>query len=113
MRRKQNRWSRGESIQLPNRDLDVEDIEHVTDTALLTESEVEIRVWGWYIMTQYNLKPDLRKFGARGAAVVVKKLMQLHIMDTWKPIHPSQLGQEEEKMRALSLLLFRYTGFWF
>jgi hypothetical protein len=26
------------SIQLPNRDLDVDNIEHMTDTALLTES---------------------------------------------------------------------------
>jgi hypothetical protein len=56
-------------------------------------------------MMQYNLKPDLCKFGARGAAAVVKELTQLHLMDTWKPMHPSQLGQEE-KMRALSLLLF-------
>jgi hypothetical protein len=90
-------------IQLPNRDLDVDNIEHMTDTALLTESEDEIKVWG-YIMTQYNLKSGLRKFGACGAAAAVKELTQLHIMDTWKPMHPSQLGQEE-KMRALLLLL--------
>jgi hypothetical protein len=76
----------------------------MTDTPLLTESEDEIKVWG-YIMMQYNLKPSLRKFGARGAAAAVKKLTQLHIMDTWKPLHPSQRGQEE-KMQALSLLLF-------
>ncbi len=92
------------SIQLPNRDLDVADIKHMTDTALLTQSEDEIKVWG-YIMTQYNLKPGLHKFDARGAAAAVKELTQLHIMDTWKPMHLSQLGQEE-KMRVLSLLLF-------
>jgi hypothetical protein len=91
-------------IQLPNRDLDVEDIEHMTDTALLTEAEDKINVWG-YILTQYNLKPGLRKFGARGAAAAVKELTQLHIMDTWKPVHLSQLGREG-KMRVLSLLLF-------
>jgi hypothetical protein len=79
------------SIQLPNGDLDVNNIEHITDTALLTESEDEIMVWR-YIMMQYNLKPGLRKFGAHGAAAVVKELTQLHIMDTWKPMHPSQLG---------------------
>ena len=76
----------------------------MTDTALLTISEDKIKVWG-YIMTQYNLKPGLRKFGARGAAAAVKELTQLHIMNTWEPMHPSQLGQEE-KMRVLSLLLF-------
>ncbi len=80
------------SIQLSNRDLDVNNIEHITDTALLTESEDEIKVWG-YIMTQYNLKPGLRKFGGRGAAAAVMELMQLHIMDIWKPMHPSQLGR--------------------
>jgi hypothetical protein len=87
-------------IQLPNGDLDVNDIEHVTDTALLTESEDKIKVWG-YIMMQYNLKPGLHKFGACGAAAAVKELMQLHITDTWKPMHPSQLGQEEKKKSAI------------
>ncbi len=37
--------------------------------------------------------------------MAVKELTQLHIMATWKPMPPSQLGREE-KMRALSLLLF-------
>ncbi len=92
------------SMELPNGDFDVEDVEHVTDTAVLTESEDEIKIW-MYMMTQYNLKPGLHNLGARGAAAAVKELTQLHIMDTWKPMHPSQLGQEE-KMRALSLLLF-------
>jgi hypothetical protein len=34
-------------------------------------------------MTQYNLKPGLRKFGDRGVKAVRDKLTQLHIMDTW------------------------------
>ena len=72
----------------------------MTDTALLTISEDKIKVWG-YIMTQYNLKPGLRKFGARGAAAAVKELTQLHIMNTWEPMHPSQLGQEEKKKSAI------------
>ncbi len=78
-------------IQLSNRNLNVNNIKHMTDTALLTESEDKIKVWG-YIMMQYNLKPGLCKFGACGAAAGVKELMQLHIMETWKPMHPSQLG---------------------
>ncbi len=37
-------------IQLPNRDLDVNNIKHMTDTTLLTESEDEIKVWGYIMM---------------------------------------------------------------
>ncbi len=33
-------------------------------------------------MTQYNLKPGLRKFGKRGMTAAIKELTQLHIMDT-------------------------------
>ncbi len=35
----------------------------------------------------------------------MKELTQLHIMDTWQPMDSSKLGQEE-KMKALSSLLF-------
>jgi hypothetical protein len=56
-------------------------------------------------MPQYNLKPGLQKIGARGIAAAMKELMQLHIMDTWRPMDPSKLGREE-KTRSLSLLLF-------
>jgi hypothetical protein len=44
----------------------VDDTEHIVDKELVTQSENEVKVWG-YIMTQYNLKPGLRKFGERGA----------------------------------------------
>ena len=43
-------------------DLDVDDTVHQIDPELHTTSEDEIAVWG-YLMTQYNLKPGLRKFG--------------------------------------------------
>jgi hypothetical protein len=54
-------------------------------------------VWA-YMMTQYNLKPGLRKFR-------VKELTQLHIMDTWTPLEASKLSREQQ-MHALSSLLF-------
>ena len=58
-----------------------------------------------YLMTQYNLKPGLRKFGNRGEAAVVKELTQLHIMDMWTPMEASKLSREQ-RMLALLLLLF-------
>ena len=50
------------------------------------------------MMTKYNLKPGLRKFG-------VKELTQLHIMDTWTQLEASKLSREQ-RMHALSSLLF-------
>jgi hypothetical protein len=61
-------------------------------------------VWA-YMMTQYNLKPGFRKFGARGVTAAVKELTQLHIMDTWTPLEASKLSREQ-RMHALSSLLF-------
>jgi hypothetical protein len=64
---------------------------HETDAALTTTSEAELKVWG-YLMTQYNLKPGLRKFGNRGETAAVKELSQLHVMDTWTPMEAGKLS---------------------
>jgi len=77
---------------------------HRIDSALTTTSKEELKVWG-YVMTQYNLKPGLRKFGQRGQAAAVKELTQLHIMDTWMPLQANKLSREQ-RMQALSSLLF-------
>ena len=82
----------------------IDDAMHKIDPKLCTTSQEEMMVWA-YMMTQYNLKPGLRKFGARGVTVAVKELMQLHIMDTWTPLKVSKLSKEQRK-RALSSLLF-------
>jgi hypothetical protein len=42
-------------------------------------------------MTQYNLKPDLRKFGDKGTKAAMDKLTQLHIMDSWTAMDPSKI----------------------
>ena len=70
----------------------------------MTKSEDKFKVWA-YTMTQYNLKPGLRKFGARGTTAAVDELTQLHIMDTWTAMDPSKISRED-KMKALSSLLF-------
>jgi hypothetical protein len=80
------------------------DTEHAIDPELLTDSEGKIKVWG-YLMTQYNLKPGLRKFGDKGAKAAMDKLTQLHIMDTWTAMDPSKITRED-RMQALSTLLF-------
>ena len=58
-----------------------DDATHKIDPKLCTTSQGEKMMWA-YMMTQYNLKPGLRKFGARGVTAAVKELTQLHIMDT-------------------------------
>ena len=82
----------------------INDTEHTVDPELLTDSEDKIIVWG-YLMTQYNLKPGLRKFGEKGAKAAMDELTQLHIMDTWTAMDPSKITRED-RMRALLSLLF-------
>jgi hypothetical protein len=78
---------------------------------MCTTSEEELGVMA-YILTQYNLKPGLRKFGTRGEKAALKEMTQLHIMDTWTPMDAGKLLREQ-RMRALSSLLFlkeKHTG---
>ena len=82
----------------------VDDVKHRVDQAMCTTSEAELGVMA-YILTQYNLKPGLRKFGTRGEKAALKEMMQLHIMDTWTPMEAGKLSREQ-RMRALSSLLF-------
>jgi hypothetical protein len=60
---------------------------HVVDKELMTTHKHKLAVWG-YLITQYNLKPGLCKFGEKGAEVAVSELTQLHVMDTWKVMGP-------------------------
>ncbi len=82
----------------------IDDTIHRWDKAMTTTSKDELKVWG-YVMTQYNLKPGLCKFGSKGQTAAVKELTQLHVMDTWTPMYADRLSREQ-KMRALSSLLF-------
>ena len=82
----------------------IDDTIHRVDKTLITRSEDKLKVWG-YVMTQYNLKPGLRKFGNMEQKATVKELTQLHVMDTWTSMHADKLSREQP-MRALSSLLF-------
>ena len=77
---------------------------HRVDKTLITMLEDKLKVWG-YVMTQYNLKQGLRKFGNRGQTAALKELMQLHVMDTWTLMHVDKPSQEQ-RMQGLSSLLF-------
>ncbi len=77
---------------------------HRNDPEMTTMSKDEIKVWA-YLMTQYNLKPGLTKFGKHGKTAAIKELMQLHVMDMWTAMDPTKLSREQ-RMKALSLLLF-------
>jgi len=84
----------------------IDDATHEVDAELCTTSREEMMVWG-YLMTQYNLKPGLRKFGARGASAVVKELTQLHIMDTWTPLEVSKISREQQMCTLPSLVFLK------
>jgi hypothetical protein len=71
---------------------------------VITDSKEEIKIWG-YVMTHYNLKAGLRRFGDRGKTVEIEEMTQLYIMDMWKVMDSSDLSHEEW-MQALSSLLF-------
>jgi hypothetical protein len=97
--------SKGEQLHTTTSTIDeIDSTEHAIDAELTTKSEDKMAVWG-YLMTQYNLKPGLRKFGKRGTKAAVSELTQLHIMDTWAVMDPRQLTKED-KANALSSLLF-------
>jgi hypothetical protein len=83
---------------------EVDCMQHIADPKLMTEFKDKMKVWG-YLMTQYNLKPGLRKFGERGATTARDELTQLHIKDTWKAMDSSKISREE-RMKVLSSLLF-------
>ena len=85
-------------------DIMVDDTVHRSDPEMMTSSTDEMMVWA-YLMTQYNLKPGLKKFGIRGKATAMKELTSLHVMDTWTPMAAHELSREQ-RMRALSSLLF-------
>jgi hypothetical protein len=77
---------------------------HDIDSVMIPSLKEEIKLRG-YVMTQYNLKPGLRKFGAKETTAAIKELTQLLDMDTWMAMDPSKISREDW-MRALSFLLF-------
>jgi hypothetical protein len=86
------------------REIKIDAMEHTVDSELTPDSKEEVAIWG-YLMTLYNLKPGLRKFGEQGARVAVSELTQLHVMDKCVVMNLYSLTKED-KSKELSLLLF-------
>ena len=58
------------------------------------------------VFTQhFRPKKDLELFGDKADVAVQKELEQIHAMDTYKPVHKSDLTFEDRK-KALASLLF-------
>jgi hypothetical protein len=57
------------------------------------------------IMTQYNMKQGLKKFGLRGKDAFMSELQQLHDRDVMKPIDKGKLTPSKRK-GALRYLMF-------
>jgi hypothetical protein len=60
-----------------------------------------------HIMTQYSMKAGIKRFKERGEAAVTKELSQLHFRDTFEPIHPKKLNEQERKEVLESHLLLK------
>jgi hypothetical protein len=84
--------------------MELDDVKHKSDKEMTTSDEHKVVVWA-YLMTQYNLKPGLHKFGAKGEQAAMSELTQLHVLDTLTVMDPTKLTREEQA-KALSLLLF-------
>jgi hypothetical protein len=48
-----------------------------------------------YITTQYSMKKGLKLYKERGVEAINKELSQLHLRDTFEPIHPNELNKEQ------------------
>jgi hypothetical protein len=58
-----------------------------------------------YILVQFSMKAGLKRFKERGEEGVTKELSQLHFRDTFEPINPKDLN-EEERLQVLESHLF-------
>jgi hypothetical protein len=57
------------------------------------------------VLTQYNVKAGLQKFGAQGSDAVTTELKQLHDRAVMQPVFSHSLSREE-KQRSLAYLMF-------
>jgi hypothetical protein len=58
-------------------------------------------------MAQYSLKAGMKRLKERGEEAVTKELSQLHYRDTFEPIHPKELNDQERKEVLESLLFLK------
>ena len=71
----------------------------------MTEEQSDAHIVGVIFSQNFSLKKGLELFGEKADAAVHKELSQIHKMDTYEPLHKSDLSFEDRK-KALALLMF-------
>lgn len=65
----------------------------------------------YYSMTQYALNSaGLKRFGRKAKDAVTKKLLPLHMQNTFIPLDPKYLSDEEEREALGSLIFIKKKG---
>jgi len=80
--------------------------EKATNVREYTTSEVEDYVIH-VIITQYSLKAGMKIFEERGEKATMKKLKQLHDMQTFQPVDGNELSRQQRKDALASLMFLK------
>ena len=71
----------------------------------MTEEQSDAHIVGVIFAQHFRLKKGLELFGEKADVAVQKELSQIHQMDTYEPVHKSDLTFEDRK-KALASLMF-------
>ena len=71
----------------------------------MTEEQSDAHIVGVIFSQHFHLKKDLELFGEKADVAVQKELNQIYQMDTYEPVHKSDLTFEDRK-KALASLMF-------
>ena len=71
----------------------------------MTEEQSDAHIVGVIFAQHFSLKKGLELFGEKADAALHKELTHIHKMDTYEPLHKSNLTFEDRK-KALALLMF-------
>ena len=72
---------------------------------VMTEEQSDAHVVGDIFAQHFSLRKGLELFGNKAGVAVQKELTQIHKMDTYKPVHKSDLTFEDRK-KAIASLMF-------
>ena len=72
---------------------------------MMSEEQSDAHIVGVIFSQHFSLKKGLELFGGNADMVVQKELNQIHQMDTYEPVHKSNLTFEDRK-KALASLMF-------
>ena len=74
--------------------------------------EVDVHIVGLIMTQKYSLKKGVELISERAEEATVKELSQIHSMDTYTPIHASDLCRTKQKkaFEALSFLTEKRFG---